>query len=175
MWISAAFHIRVIRAYDGLMSGAVAVATTKAVPAATPVGDLALVESYARLCNVSQSSCVALLRQVAENHGLDTGLLPSYVVDSPAGSVVGSSEATAPLTDLLKARGLCISAHDFNLLLEQAGLLQKRTRKTRQKRYADKGGVKSYWCITSTGLAYGKNLTAPESPRDGVALVRLAL
>ncbi|MGF6608789.1 hypothetical protein OKW45_003711 [Paraburkholderia sp. WSM4175] len=69
-----------------------------------------------------------------------------------------------------------LSAHDFNLLPEQAGLKQKRTRKTRSQRYADKRGVKSYWCITSAGLAYGTNLTVPESLRHDVkrSVYRLA-
>lgn len=129
----------------------------------TPTGDLALAESVARMMNVSPSGRIALLRQVAENHGLDTRLLPAYVVDAPADALAGS-EPTAPISKLLKDSGGAISAIVFNRVLEKAGLLSKRTRKTSQQCFP--GGIKSYWCITPAGAQFGKNLTDPKSPRE---------
>jgi hypothetical protein len=89
------------------------------------------------------------------------------VVDEAPGAP-GTSAPTAPLTELLKARGARLSAHRFNLLLERAGFIEKHTRKTTSKRFADRGGVKPFWSITSKGLEFGKNMVAPESPRETV-------
>jgi len=38
-------------------------------------------------------------------------------------------------------------------------ILERRTRKSRT-------GPKGYWCVTDKGQAFGKNLTAPQSPRE---------
>ncbi|MEM5330366.1 Rha family transcriptional regulator [Paraburkholderia sp. JHI2823] len=138
-----------------------------AAPAPTlksPAGDLALAESIGRLLNVSPSGRVALLRRVAERHGLDESLLPTYVVDAPSDALPGSSEATAPISTLLRDAGVALSAARFNRLLEFAGLLEKRNRRTTQKHFAS--GEKSFWMVTPAGLRYGKNLTDSRSPRE---------
>lgn len=62
------------------------IATPAPKPQATLTGNLALCEAYARLLNVSPSGRLALLHQVADTHGLDSRLLPSYAIDAPAGS-----------------------------------------------------------------------------------------
>ncbi|HDR9061253.1 TPA: Rha family transcriptional regulator [Burkholderia vietnamiensis] len=130
----------------------------------SPTGDLALVESYARLLNVAPSGRIALLRQVAQNYGLDVGLLPAYVVDAPSDAMAGSSEPTAAISKLLKEHRVSMGATAFNILLERGGFLMKRSRKTTQKRYA--GGSKHFWSVTPAGTAYGKNVTDPCSPRE---------
>lgn len=130
----------------------------------TPTGDLALAESVARLLNVSPSGRVELLRQVAVNHGLDTRLLPAYVIDSPSDSSLGSSEPTASISRLLKDHGVQMSATTFNRLLVRAGFLSQRTRRTTQKRF--EAGIKNFWCVTPAGSVYGKNLLDPKSPRE---------
>ncbi|WP_433703753.1 Rha family transcriptional regulator [Paraburkholderia sacchari] len=132
----------------------------------SPAGDLALAESIGRLLNVSQSGRVALLRRVAERHGLDESLLPTYVVDAPSDALPGSSEATEPISKLLKDAGVGLSAVRFNHLLEFAGLLEKRKRRTTQKRF--ESGEKHFWVITRVGLKFGKNLTDARSPRETV-------
>ncbi|RKR44569.1 Rha family transcriptional regulator [Paraburkholderia sp. BL17N1] len=140
-----------------------------AAPAPTlksPIGDLALAESIGRLLNVSPSGRVALLRHVAKNHSLDETLLPAYVVDAPSDAMPGSSEATAPISVLLKEAGVGLSAVRFNRLLEYAGLMEKRTRRTTQKRFG--GGVKSFWLVTPEGLRFGKNLIDTRAPRETV-------
>ncbi|MDR5878802.1 Rha family transcriptional regulator [Caballeronia sp. LZ032] len=130
----------------------------------SPVGDLALAESIGRLLNVSPSGRVELLRHVAKNHGLDESLLPAYVVDAPADAPPGSSEATAPITQLLKEHDVQMGPVAFNRLLEHAGLLAKRIRCTTQARF--EGGEKSFWMITGAGLRFGKNLVDVRSPRE---------
>jgi len=139
----------------------------QAAPAPTlksPVGDLALAESIGRLLNVSPSGRVDLLRRVAKNHGLDESLLPGYVVDAPSNALAGSSEATEPISKLLKDHGVRLNAASFNRLLERAGFLAQRTSRITQKRF--EGGEKSFWMVTPAGSRYGKNLTNPRSPRE---------
>ena len=149
---------------------AVALEAQKAAASApmpkSPVGDLALAESIGRVLNVSQSGRVALLRHVAKSHGLDETLLPAYVVDAPSDAASGSSEATAPISRLLTDSGVRLGPSRFNRLLEFAGLLEKRTRRTTQKRF--QSGEKHFWVIAPAGLRFGKNLIDTHSPRETV-------
>ena len=43
--------------------------------------------------------------------------------------------------------------------LQERGLLEKRTRPS-------SGTAKSFWSITEKGLAFGKNISSPENPRE---------
>ena len=43
---------------------------------------------------------------------------------------------------------------------EARGLLEKRTRPS------SSGTAKSFWSITEKGLAFGKNISSPENPRE---------
>lgn len=123
-------------------------------------GEIALIESYARMLNPAPSSKALMLKKVGENNGLDESVLPAYEVDAPPSSLLGSSEATAPISTLLKDHNLSYLAKDFNIMLEKAGVLTRLVRKD------SKGRDRKYWNITTLGLEYGKNITSPHNPRE---------
>jgi hypothetical protein len=126
------------------------------------IGELAIMECYAKLQRVSPSSQVAMLAKIANQNGLDATFLPRYVVDAPDDASPGSSLPTASLTELLKANGISINASAYNVLLRKAGMLEQCERRST----AAKNGKKRYWCITKLGSKYGKNLTTPASQRE---------
>lgn len=86
-----------------------------------------------------------------------TGLLPGYAVDS-ANSASGSSDETKAAGELLEKFGVGLSAIAFNRLLLQHGILEER------ERPSSKGGTKKFKVCVN--LAYGKNLTSPNNPRE---------
>lgn len=133
-------------------------------PEAAPrlVGELAIMECFTRLLRPAPSSQVAMLQHIAKNHRLDTSFLPAYVVDAAADGPVGSSMPTASLTALLKEHGITTNVAAYNVLLRDAGLLDERKRASRTA----PNKTKHFWAVTDKGLAYGKNLTNPASPRE---------
>ncbi len=82
--------------------------------------------------------------------------LPSYAVDSPTGSTVGSSEPTMPISNVVEG---IMSAAKANKALDKAGLLEQRFRKS-------SNGEKAFWSVTEKGLSYGKNITSPHNQRE---------
>lgn len=126
------------------------------------VGELAIMECYTRLLRPSPSSQVAMLQHIAKSHRLGTSFLPDYVVDVAADATTGSSMPTASLTALLKEHGITTNVAAYNVLLRDAGMLEERTRASR----STPTKTKHFWAITEKGLAYGKNLTNPASPRE---------
>lgn len=126
------------------------------------VGELAIMECYTRLLRPSPSSQVAMLQHIAKSHRLGTSFLPDYVVDAAADGPAGSSMPTASLTALLKEHGITTNVAAYNALLRDAGLIEERTRTSR----SNPTKMKHFWAITEKGLAYGKNLTNPASPRE---------
>ena len=97
-------------------------------------------------------------------------LLPGYGIDAPRGAdrlllTEGSSRVTLPLTDLLKRNGNKVSSHpvrDCNHELARLGLLEMKTRRS----MSSLTGSKTYWSVTESGLAYGKNVTNPKNQRE---------
>lgn len=126
------------------------------------VGELAIMECYTRLLRPSPSSQVAMLQHIAKSHRLGTSFLPDYVVDAAADGPAGSSMPTASLTALLKEHGITTNVAAYNALLRDAGMIEERTRTSR----SNPTKMKHFWAITEKGLAYGKNLTNPASPRE---------
>lgn len=126
------------------------------------VGELAIMECYTRLLRPSPSSQVAMLQHIAKSHRLGTSFLPDYVVDAADNGPAGSSMPTASLTALLKEHGITTNVAAYNALLRDAAMLEERTRKSTSA----PNGKKHFWAITEKGLAYGKNLTNPASPRE---------
>lgn len=139
-------------------------ARERAQPGATLTGELAIADCFVRWLRPSPSSQVAMLGSIAQRHGLDSSYLPAYVIDAPADVAGGSSMATAPISQLLKENRIGAQAHAYNELLINAGMLERRTRKSTSKRAVN--GEKKFLCITERGLRYGKNVTSPESPRE---------
>ena len=163
MWISAKFHLQVIRAYDALMQQQV---QTQQPPIMhTPLtADLAAVDALARLLNVAPSGRIAMAR-VALEHSAPHLLpaLPGYAVDAPPSVLVsgtGSSMVTASATELLKRHGVPMSPAKFNETLAKHGLLIQAQRPS-------KGGeFKKFWAVTAQGERYGKNITSPVNQRE---------
>jgi hypothetical protein len=124
------------------------------------VGELAILECFDRLLKPAPSSKMMMLSKIAENNGLDPKFLPGYAVDAAPDAAGGSSMPTKSATALLKDFGLGGSVVSFNKKLEVAGYLKVLTRKN------SKQEVVPFWSITDKGLAYGKNLTSPQSPRE---------
>ena len=158
MWVDARFHLRVIRTFDQ------AVSVPDAVPAKV-TAELAIAECYDRMLRPAPSSKVAMLQRIARNNGVDSSFLPGYAVDAAPDASGGSSMPTQALSDLLKANGINYTAKAYNLLLRDAGMLEERTRKT-TVRQSSPDGIKRFWSVTGAGLAYGKNITSPSSPRE---------
>ena len=87
-------------------------------------------------------------------------LLPVYAIDAPAGAPAVSSAPTESLTSLMARYRVGVSTRAGNLILQERGLLEKRTRPS------SAGGTKSFWSVTEKGQAFGKNVVSPESPRE---------
>lgn len=163
MWISAKFHLQVIRAYDALMQQQV---QTQQPPIMhTPLtADLAAVDALARLLNVAPSGRIAMAR-VALEHSAPHLLpaLPGYAVDAPPSVLVsgtGSSMVTASATALLKKHGAKMSPAKFNETLAKHGLL------SRCQRTSSRGTFKHFWAVTAQGERYGKNITSAHNSRE---------
>lgn len=122
-------------------------------------GEMALLQCYCALTNVSESGKAVMLQRLGEQHGLGTGFLPDYVADGPS-DAGGQSLPTASATELLESHlPGAIRTADFNQLLADHGFLERKTRKSSR-------GVKGYWAVSERGLAYGKNITSPQNPRE---------
>lgn len=132
--------------------------------AAKLTGELAIMECFTRLLRPAPSSQLTMLGTIAKQNGLDPSFLPAYALDAPTDAENGSSLPTSSLTELLRTHGIKIGAAKYNAMLRDAGILTERTRKSTSK--GSRNGEKRFWCITERGLAFGKNLISPESPRE---------
>jgi prophage antirepressor-like protein len=124
------------------------------------VGELAILECFDRLLKPAPSSKMMMLAQIAANNGLDAKFLPGYAVDAAPDAAGGNSMPTKAVTALIKDFDLRTSAPAFNKLLAAAGLLKQLQRKNSKQEMVD------FWSVTEKGMAYGKNLTSPQSPRE---------
>ncbi|PHN54794.1 Rha family transcriptional regulator [Pseudomonas syringae] len=124
------------------------------------IGELAIMECFTRLLKPAPSSQMMMLTKIAQNNGLDPQFLPGYAIDSAPDATGGSSMPTKSVTALIKDNGIACTAPVFNLALERHGFLKIMTRKNSKQQ------VVEFWSVTDKGLAYGKNLTSPQSPRE---------
>ena len=107
--------------------------------------------------NISESSKIALFADFNKKNG-NVLALPSYAVDSGVVSS-GSRQVTMSATELLKLNNSPLSAKKFNILAVGLDILETKTRKSTN-------GTKEFKALTEKGLAYGKNLTSPNNPRE---------
>lgn len=119
---------------------------------------MALCELAITVLRPSDSGKIVMLQKAGKATGADTSFLPAYTEDSADGHVGAMDTASA--TQLLRDHGISTSAAAFNERLYQIGLLERRERKSTGSK------VKHFWCITNEGLAYGKNVVSPQSPRE---------
>lgn len=124
------------------------------------VGELAILECFTRLLKPAPSSQVMMLNQIAANNGLDAKFLPGYAVDAAPDAVGGSSMPTKAVTALIKDYAISSTAPGFNRALAAHGFLKTMQRKNSKQETVE------FWSITEKGLAYGKNLTSPQCPRE---------
>ena len=166
MWISAKFHLQVIRAYDALVRQQVQTQQPPIMhtPLTQAEQDIRVAMLLAEALNVSPSGRVNMLG-VALKHSAPHMLpaLPSYAVDAPSDVLVsgsGSAMPTASATELLKRHNVKMSTARFNEALESKGFLHQG------QRTSSRGGLKHYWCVTVQGEKYGKNLVSTQNTRE---------
>lgn len=106
------------------------------------------VKGVSELLNLNDSSKLSLLGKVATPLGLPT---PDY---TPSKGIVKSA------TELLKEKGLSISAQAFNQRAIQKGFLCE------MKRKSSHGKDKPFKSITESGLLYGENQVNPNNPKS---------
>lgn len=144
----------VIKRWYDLESGtAKPLASQPSIPATMALCELAIT-----VLRPSDSGKVVMLQKAGKATGADTSFLPDYTEDSAPGHVGAMDTASA--TQLLREYGVKCTAAAFNERLRQIGLLEQRSRKS------SGGKEKRFWCITNEGLAYGKNVVSPQSPRE---------
>lgn len=124
------------------------------------IGELAILECFTRLLKPAPSSQVMMLAKIAANNGLDAKFLPGYAVDAAPDAAGGSSMPTKAITALIKDHAIASTARAFNIALEAHGFLKVLQRKNSKQETVD------FWSVTEKGLAYGKNLTSPQCPRE---------
>lgn len=124
------------------------------------VGELAIMECFTRLLKPAPSSQILMLATIAANNGLESSFLPGYAIDAASDATGSSSMPTKSATALLKDNGIRCAPAAFNRALEARGFLKQLQRKNSKQEMVD------FWCVTEKGMAYGKNLTNPQSPRE---------
>jgi prophage antirepressor-like protein len=124
------------------------------------VGELAILECFDRLLKPANSSKMMMLAKIAANNGLDAKFLPGYAVDAAPDATGGSSMPTKAITALIKDHAIASTARAFNLALQTHGFLTLLQRKNSKQETVD------FWSVTEKGVAYGKNLTSPQCPRE---------
>lgn len=129
---------------------------TRAITRNQIASGILLLRSAAEDLKLAPSAVLGGYQRLEEAIGV-AGLLPSYAVDAPAGSVAGSSEPTKAAAELLKHFGVDMSVQAFNKVLIQHGMLEE------QERPSTKGVKKFKVCIAPE---FGKNLTNPGNPRE---------
>jgi hypothetical protein len=124
------------------------------------VGELAILECFDRLLKPAPSSKMLMLAKIAANNGLNAKFLPGYALDAAPDAAGGSSMPTKAITALIKDHAIASTARAFNLALKAHGFLALLQRKNSKQETVD------FWSVTEKGMAYGKNLTSPQCPRE---------
>ncbi|AZP71731.1 Rha family transcriptional regulator [Pseudomonas poae] len=156
---SAPMRMKVIRRWHEL-EGQAAARQAVIANGTKVVGELAILECFTRLLKPAPSSQVMMLAQIATNNGLDSKFLPGYAVDAAPDAAGGSSMPTKAITALIKDHAIASTARAFNLALKAHGFLTLLQRKNSKQEMVD------FWSVTEKGMAYGKNLTSPQCPRE---------
>lgn len=113
------------------------------------------VESLGRIFSLDDASKLALLNKSVKAIGLPKDLLPLP-------DYIEKKKATLSLTDLLNQKGYKLSAKAVNVVLEERGIIETKTRKST----SNPNLIKKFKMLTKEGLNYGINYTAKENGRD---------
>lgn len=123
--------------------------SSSAVPAPKLSEKLMWVREVKKLLNLNETSTLSLLEKLVSEP--DKLPLPDY---TPSKGILKSA------TELLKERGMDLTARDFNLQAMLKGYLCEQTRKS------SNGGAKTFKAITEKGRPYGENQVSPKNPRE---------
>lgn len=123
--------------------------SSAAVPAPKLSEKLMWVREVKKLLNLNETSTLSLLEKLVSEP--DKLPLPDY---TPSKGILKSA------TELLKERGMDLTARDFNLQAMLKGYLCEQTRKS------SNGGAKTFKAITEKGRPYGENQVSPKNPRE---------
>lgn len=147
-------RMRIIQRLEALESGAVP------APALDTALDrkLKIARVAADILRLSETSKVRMLTALAAEEHTDVKFLPAYVDEG----------LTRALTSLLKEHGSLISAKVANLALLDMDLLETL------ERPSSHGQTKHFKSLTPQGLAYGRNETSPQNPRETQPLYYVA-
>ena len=154
-WIDPKFELAVYQTFRSSISKKAERANLQEQMSAAII----LLESAKKTLNLSNSSMLGGYQKLQAMAGLPE-LMPAYAIDAPAGAADGSSRSTKSLRTLLIDAGIKITPQIAYIRLEAAGLVERKCRPSTTK------GEKKFWCITSRGLEFGKNMTSPANPRE---------
>ena len=158
---SVAMRARIIDRWEALESGAAVPIAARPAGGPSNLEQLQMAEVLASALRLDGSSRLKLMADATKLLAPALApLLPVYAIDAPAGAPAVSSEPTESLTALMARFRVGVSTRAGNLILQERGLLEKRTRPS------SAGGTKSFWSVTEKGLAFGKNVSSPENPRE---------
>lgn len=158
MWISAAFNLKVIRTFDATQSFSQLMQNADKVQAG-----VILLESASKMLNLSNSSKLGAYQKLQQFAGLPN-LMPSYAIDAPAEAADGSSRPTMALSTILKKHQISVRPAKAYQCLARLGIVERRTRPSTSAKALN--GEKQFWTVTTKGLAFGKNITSPNNPRE---------
>jgi hypothetical protein len=136
--------------YDG---PAVVINPPKVHKSATLGPKLQIARAAKSMLRMSATSVSRMLADIADSEGIAPSFLPGYV-DEPL---------VRALTALLKEHGSPLSSKvgsTINPALAAMGILE------RLERTGSKGDTKWFWSLTDEGLAWGRNETSPNNPRE---------
>ncbi|ELX1978008.1 KilA-N domain-containing protein [Escherichia coli] len=158
MWISPAFHLKVIRTFDMVTS---APEKLSGQAADKMQAGVILLDFMRRELNLSNSSVLGACQKLQEAVGLPN-LAPRYAIDAPADAPDGSSRPTLSLSALLKQYGIRLTANQAYHQMVKLGIVEQRERYSRTAI----NNIKKFWSLTAKGCMFGKNITSPANPRE---------
>ncbi|MEN0584464.1 MULTISPECIES: KilA-N domain-containing protein [unclassified Kosakonia] len=158
MWISPAFHLKVIRTFDRAIT---TVDHASSAAADKMQAGIILLGFMQKSLNLSNSSVLGACQKLQEAVGLPN-LAPQYAIDAPADALDGSSRPTQSLSALLKTHKIAMTAAQAYQQLSKLGIVEHKERRSR----SGSNGVKRFWSLTAKGCMYGKNITSPANPRE---------
>ncbi|MBV5311528.1 KilA-N domain-containing protein [Chromatium okenii] len=151
MWISAAFHLQVIRTFDAVVTGALQPLTPALLY--QPAIEIQIFESAIRELRVSETSKIRMYAAFCKSKDINSDFLPDYV----------NEPQVKAITSLLKDMSNPLYHHVAKLVnpaLEAMGILERLSRKSTGNK------IKQFWSLTEEGLQYGRNETSPNNPRE---------
>ncbi|MBK0032728.1 KilA-N domain-containing protein [Erwinia sp. S43] len=158
MWISAAFHLKVIRTFDTVVTGH----ANHSAHDMTQAG-ITLIGFMRKELNLSNSSVLGACQKLQSAVGLPN-LAPQYAIDAPSDAVDGSSRPTTSLTTLLRDNQLSVTTAEAYKRLQHLGIVERLSRPSNSA--TARNGRKEFWSVTAKGMRFGKNMTSPGNPRE---------